>query len=277
VTSGQLHTNSIRVIRKPKPARKRLDALLVERGLADTAAMAQAMILAGEILVNGQRSDKAGTLVSSDAQIVVSGLAPKYASRGGLKLEGALADFGIAVRDRVCLDIGASTGGFTDCLLQHGAARVFAVDVTPEQLLWRLQRDPRVTSVKANARNLVPGEIAGNPDLVTVDVSFISVAAILAAIVVVAGPSAEYLILVKPQFELPREDVAAGGVVRDSMLHQRAIDRVKSAAQAAGLVFAAQGDAVHPSRITGAEGNQEYFLHCVGPLAATGSGELGKT
>jgi len=242
---------------KPKSAKKRLDLLVVERGLAESREKAQAMILAGEIRVNGERSEKAGAQISEDASIEVSGTSAKYASRGGLKLEGALEDFAIDVRGKICLDIGASTGGFTDCLLQHGARHVYAVDVTPQQMAWRLQQDDRVRQIKANARALQPERVPEPADLVTVDVSFISVAKVLPAVVAAAGPQAEYLILVKPQFELDRGDVGRGGIVRDPTLHERAIQRVRAAAEAAGL-YARD---VRPSRLTGAEGNQEFFLH----------------
>lgn len=215
------------------------------------------MILAGEIRINGERSEKAGAQIAEDARIEVTGTSSKYASRGGLKLEGALEDFGMGAADKICLDIGASTGGFTDCLLQHGARRVYAVDVTPQQMAWRLTQDPRVTQIKANARSLRPEQIPEPADLVTIDVSFISVAKVLPAVVAAAGPHAEYLILVKPQFELDRGDVGRGGIVRDATLHERAIDRVRSAAEIAGLHV----ESVRPSRLTGAEGNQEFFLH----------------
>ena len=215
------------------------------------------MILAGEVRVNGERSDKAGAQIAGDARIEVSGSSGKYASRGGLKLEGALEDFGIDADGKICLDIGASTGGFTDCLLQHSARRIYAVDVTPQQMAWRLVQDPRVTQIKANARNLRPDQIPEPADLVTVDVSFISVAKVLPAVVAAAGPKAEYLILVKPQFELDRGDVGRGGIVRDASLHERAIDRARHAALAAGLSV----EGVRPSHLTGAEGNQEFFLH----------------
>ena len=215
------------------------------------------MILAGEVRVNGERSEKAGAQIVEDARIEVSGASAQYASRGGLKLEGALEDFGIDVSGKICLDIGASTGGFTDCLLQHGASRIYAVDVTPQQMAWRLVRDARVTQIEANARNLRPKQISELADLVTIDVSFISVAKVLPAVVAAAGPHAEYLILVKPQFELERGDVGRGGIVREASLHQRAIERVRAAAEAAGL----RVKGVRPSRVTGAEGNQEFFLH----------------
>jgi len=242
---------------KPKSAKKRLDLLVVERGLAESREKAQAMILAGEVRVNGERSEKAGAQIVEDARIEVSGTSAQYASRGGLKLEGALEDFGIDANGKICLDIGASTGGFTYCLLQHGASRIYAVDVTPQQMAWRLVRDARVTQIEANARNLRPKQISELADLVTIDVSFISVAKVLPAVVAAAGPHAEYLILVKPQFELERGDVGRGGIVREASLHQRAIERVRAAAEAAGL----RVKGVRPSRVTGAEGNQEFFLH----------------
>ncbi len=218
------------------------------------------MILAGEVRVNGKRSEKAGAQIVEDALIEVSGTSLKYASRGGLKLEGALEDFAIDVAGKICLDIGASTGGFTDCLLQRGAGRIYAVDVTPQQIAWRLAQDARVTQIKANARNLRPEQIPEPAALVTMDVSFISVVKVLPAVVASAGRDAEYLILVKPQFELDRGDVGRGGIVRDAWLHERAIERVRAAAEAAGL----RVEGVHPSRVTGAEGNQEFFLHAKG-------------
>jgi 23S rRNA (cytidine1920-2'-O)/16S rRNA (cytidine1409-2'-O)-methyltransferase len=242
---------------KSKSAKKRLDVLIVERGLAESREKAQAMILAGEVRVNGERSEKAGAQIIEDALIQVCGTSAKYASRGGLKLEGALEDFGIDVSGKNCLDIGASTGGFTDCLLQHGARRVYAVDVTPQQMAWRLVQDVRVTQIKANARGLRPELIPEAAELVTLDVSFISVAKVLPAVVAAAGPNAVYLILVKPQFELDRGDVGRGGIVRDAALHERAVGRVRTAAEAAGL----RVEGVRPSRLTGAEGNQEFFLY----------------
>ena len=228
------------------------------------------MILAGEVRVNGERSEKAGAQIAMDARIEVVGGSAKYASRGGLKLEGALEDFGIEVTGKICLDIGASTGGFTDCLLQRGARRVYAVDVTPEQMAWRLQQDSRVMQIKANARNLLPEQIPEPASLVTVDVSFISVAKVLPAVVAAAGPKAEFLILVKPQFELDRGDIGRGGIVRDASLHERAINRVRAAAEAAGL----RVEDVRPSRLTGAEGNQEFFLHArkIAPKSERGAG-----
>jgi len=231
--------------------------LVVERGLADSREKAQAMILAGEVRVNGARSDKAGAQIAEEARIEVIGGSAKYASRGGIKLEGALQDLSIDVSGKICLDVGASTGGFTDCMLQHGASRVYAVDVTPQQMAYRLTQDARVRQIKANARNLRPEHIPESVSLVTMDVSFISVAKVLPAVVAAAGLHAEYLILVKPQFELDRGDIGSGGIVRDASLHERAIERARAAALAAGLHV--QG--VRPSHLTGAEGNQEFFLY----------------
>jgi 23S rRNA (cytidine1920-2'-O)/16S rRNA (cytidine1409-2'-O)-methyltransferase len=241
----------------PKPGKKRLDILLVERGLAASNQKAQAMILAGEVLVDGARAEKAGTQFTQQSRIEVSSRSEKYASRGGFKLEGALADFSIDVAGQVCLDVGASTGGFTDCLLQHSAARVYAVDVNVDQLAWKLRQDERVIRVERNARELRGVDIPEPIDLVVVDVSFISVGKVLAPAANVAKAGAHLLILVKPQFELPRQDVPEGGIVSDPALHEKAIAQVRDAATQAGLEVLG----MRPSRLAGAEGNQEYFLH----------------
>jgi 23S rRNA (cytidine1920-2'-O)/16S rRNA (cytidine1409-2'-O)-methyltransferase len=235
----------------------RIDVLLVERGFAPSRQRAQAMILAGQVRVNGQNARKAGESVAVDSQIEISGADSKYASRAGTKLEGALADFGVDAHDRICLDVGSSNGGFTDCLLQHGAQRVYAVDVNIAQLDWKLQRDERVRVIKKNARFLKPEDIGEAASIVTVDVSFISVTKILPALAVIVRPGADFLILTKPQFELEKKLVGKGGIVRDAQLHERAIASVRAAAEKCGLAILG----VQPSRITGAEGNQEYFLH----------------
>ena len=240
-----------------KTERKRLDLLLVERGLAESQAKAQAMILAGEVLLDGARGEKAGQLVAESARIEVHSRQTKYASRGGMKLEGALEDFAIDPSGCVCADIGSSTGGFTDCLLQRGARRVYAVDVTTNQLAWKLQQDSRVVRIERNARELTPADIPEPADLVVVDVSFISAGRVLAPAAAVARPGADLLILVKPQFELRREQIPEGGVVRDAKLHEEAVQRVREAAQAAGLEVLGMS----PSRVPGAEGNLEFFLH----------------
>ena len=240
--------------RSPK---KRLDLLLLERGLAETRQKAQAIVLAGHVLVNRQRIDKAGAIIPLDANIEITGAQSKFVSRGGLKLEGALGDFAIDPAGKICLDAGSSTGGFTDCLLQHGASRVYALDVTTNQLAWKLQRDPRIIQIKANARYLESASLPEAPSLVTVDLSFISVSKVLPRLVTVTAPGADFLILVKPQFELERADIGRGGIVREHALHERAIENVRQAAIAAGMSVIA----VQPSRITGAEGNREFFLH----------------
>lgn len=240
-----------------KPGKKRLDVLLVERGLAPSRERAQAMLLAGQVQVNSQRAEKAGTQIPEDARIEITGETQRYSSRGGFKLEGALKDFGVSAREKICADIGSSTGGFTDCLLQHGARKVYAVDVTIDQLDWKLRQDSRVTQMECNARYLRPDALGESPELVTVDVSFISVTKILPSIVAIAKPGADFLILIKPQFELERSKVGKGGIVRDMQLHQKAIDRVVAAAEQAGL----QIDGVRPSCLPGTEGNQEFFLH----------------
>jgi 23S rRNA (cytidine1920-2'-O)/16S rRNA (cytidine1409-2'-O)-methyltransferase len=242
---------------KTKVARKPLDALLVARELAESLEKAKAMILAGEVRVNGTSAAKAGARIPENTQIEIVSRVQKYASRGGFKLEGALADFGVDVSRRVCIDIGSSTGGFTDCLLQHGAARVYAIDVNIDQLAWKLRRDSRVVSVKRNARALQPADIGESADFIFVDVSFISAAKVLAPAVRVAKASAEFLILVKPQFELPKADVGPKGIVREAALQENAVNKVREAAEAAGLEIIG----VRPSRLPGAEGNQEFFLH----------------
>lgn len=242
---------------KSKQARKRLDLLLVERGLAESQEKAQAMILAGEVRVNDVAEQKAGTPVSTDARIEVKSRQLKYASRGGLKLEGALEDCSVDPTDLICLDVGSSTGGFTDCLLHRGASRVHAVDVNLAQLAWKLQRDPRVTAIERNARELSATDIPEPVDLVVADVSFISVCKVLLPACACAKPGADFLILIKPQFELRREDIGPGGIVNDARLHEKAIASVKKCAEAAGLTCIK----VLPSRLTGAEGNQEFFLH----------------
>jgi 23S rRNA (cytidine1920-2'-O)/16S rRNA (cytidine1409-2'-O)-methyltransferase len=242
---------------KSKPAKKRLDQLLVERGLAESTTKAQAMILAGEVSVDDVRADKAGSPVLEDARVAVNSRAQKFASRGGLKLEGALADFAIDPSGQICLDIGSSTGGFTDCLLQKGAQRVYALDVNIDQLAWKLRQDSRVVRIERNARELRPQDIPKPVDLVVVDVSFISATKMLPPAKAIAKPGANLLILVKPQFELPKQDVGIGGIVTNPALHEKAVQKVRTAAVNAGL----EVTGVRPSHLPGAEGNQEYFLH----------------
>ena len=231
--------------------------MLVDRGLTDSLSKAQALILAGEVSVDDKRIDKPGTSILETALISVSSRNPKFASRAGQKLEGALDDFSISAADQVCLDIGSSTGGFTDCLLQRGAVRVYAVDVNISQLAWKLQQDPRVIKVERNARELQASDIAEPIDLAVIDVSFISATKVIVPAATTLRPNADLLVLVKPQFELPRQDIPAGGVVTDQALHQKAVEKVRIAATVAELEVLG----VTPSRLPGAEGNLEYFLH----------------
>jgi len=237
--------------------RVRLDVLVYERGLAASREKAQAMILAGEVLVNGVAAAKAGQPVARDAAIEVNSRIQKYVSRGGFKLEGALRDFFLDITGRICLDLGSSNGGFTDCLLQHGAMRIYAVDVNVEQLDWKLQQDARVIRIKKNARELAAEDLPEKVSAVVADVSFISVTKILPAVLPLAEAGSDFLILIKPQFELRRESIGAGGIVFDPELHQQAIESVESAAVELGL----EALGVKPSHLAGAEGNQEFFLH----------------
>jgi len=247
----------------PTKKKLRLDLAVVARGLAESRQKAQALILAGKVRVNGVRADKAGALVPLTAPIEIAGAAQRFVSRAGDKLEGALSDFGLDPSRRTCLDVGSSTGGFTDCLLQHGAAKVFAVDVTAAQLAWRLQQDPRVTAIEANARYLKSSALPEAPSLVTVDLAFISVTKVLPRLTELAAPQTDFLILVKPQFELERGQVGRGGIVRDPELHRQAVDKICRAAAGAGLQVLGSC----PSRVMGAEGNREFFVHARGPLA----------
>lgn len=236
--------------------KERLDVLLVRRGLAGSREKAQALILAGAVSVDGRPSGKAGQPVSSDARIEVAAKLP-YVSRAGKKLEAALDRFAIPVAGRVCLDVGASTGGFTDCLLQRGAARVHAVDVGVGQLDWKLRNDPRVVLHEGvNARYLRFDEIGEPAALATCDVSFISVTLILPAVAPLVEPEGAMVILVKPQFEAGRGQVGKGGIVRDPALHEAAVAKVRECL--AGLGFRSEG---MESPIRGAEGNQEFLLY----------------
>lgn len=214
--------------------------------------------MAGQVRVNGAPVTKAGTSVAADADVTLIEPDHPYVSRGGLKLAHALDTFAIDVRDRAALDIGASTGGFTDVLLQRGARQVIALDVGHGQLDWRLRTDPRVVVLEhVNARFLKPADLAGPVDIVTIDVSFISLRHILPVVPAVLAPEADVIALVKPQFEAGREDVGEGGLVVDPAIHERVVEEVRAAARAVGL----DPVAMTPSPITGATGNQEFLLH----------------
>jgi 23S rRNA (cytidine1920-2'-O)/16S rRNA (cytidine1409-2'-O)-methyltransferase len=241
--------------------RERIDKLLVERGLAESRTKAQAMVMAGVVLVNEQRVEKPSEQISPDSQIRIKRAfdpTSRYVGRGGLKLEAALREFQIDARGLVCLDVGASTGGFTDCLLQNGAAKVFAIDVGHNQIDWRLRTDPRVEVREGlNARYLDPQDFSLNFDLAVVDVSFISVTKILAALLPLLKPDADLVVLIKPQFEVGRGEVGSGGVVRDKEKRIKAVANIHGFARSLGLEL--KGTMESP--ITGAEGNIEYLAH----------------
>ena len=238
--------------------RRRLDAELVRRGMAGTREEAQEAVRAGHVMVRGAPATKSTTLVGADESLALAGPARPFVSRGGEKLAAALDRFAIDVSDRACLDAGASTGGFTDCLLQRGARHVVALDVGHGQLAWELRTDPRVTVLeKTNVRELVPGLLPYRPSLVTADLSFISLRLAAAPLVAVSEPVADLVLLVKPQFEVERSDVERGGVVRDPSLWRRAIAAVADAIAAAG----AGAGGVMASPIRGPAGNVEFLLH----------------
>ena len=236
----------------------RLDVLLVERGLEQTRQRAQAMIMSGLVFVDGQRVDKAGTAIPNDAQVEVRGNTLRYVSRGGLKLEKAMTTFGLRLDGCVCADIGASTGGFTDCMLQNGAKKVYSVDVGYGQFAWKLRQDPRVVCMeKTNIRYVTPEDIDDVLDFASVDVSFISLTKVLPAAYALLKDGGQMVCLIKPQFEAGREKVGKKGVVRDKAVHEEVIERI--------ITFALEnGFSVHHleySPIKGPEGNIEYLVH----------------
>jgi len=240
------------------PRKKRLDLLVVDRGLAKSRETARTLIMSGNILVNDQPMDKPGMQLAEDARIVSRKPDMPYVSRGGLKLAHAIAEIGIDVRGMMCLDVGASTGGFTDCLLQSGAARVYAVDVGYGQLDWRLRQDERVTVVeRTNIRYVTSKTLPTDFDLITIDVSFISLKIVIPAIDPFLKPDGHILALIKPQFEVGREQVGKGGVVRDENLHETVIAELKSYFEGFGLV----SEAVIPSPILGPKGNREFLMY----------------
>ena len=239
-------------------AKERADKVLVERGLVDSRTRAQALILAGQVLVREQRIDKPGQLIDPNAEIRIKGETLRYAGRGGLKLEAALREFNIDPAGKNCLDVGASTGGFTDCLLQYGAARVWAIDVGHNQLVWRLRQDSRVVVLEGvNARNLDPVQFPVRFDLATIDVSFISLTKILPAVRPCLTDTADCIALIKPQFEVGKGEVGRGGIVTDPAKHQLVLNQIKDAATVNG--FRPVG--VIESPILGAEGNREFLMH----------------
>jgi 23S rRNA (cytidine1920-2'-O)/16S rRNA (cytidine1409-2'-O)-methyltransferase len=235
--------------------RKRLDALLVEKGLAQDLKKATALILGGVVLVEEQRVDKPGTLIEPISTIRIKSRESKYVSRGGLKLEAALQAFAVETGGKTCLDLGASTGGFTDCLLQHGAGKVYALDVGSGQLHWNLQQDPRVVVRDSfNVRFLDPSMIDDPVDLIVIDVAFISLRLIFPRLKLF--PSTEIIALVKPQFEALREEVGPGGIIQSRQLQREIVDRVKEAATNEGLALISEA----ASPLKGRKGNREFFL-----------------
>jgi 23S rRNA (cytidine1920-2'-O)/16S rRNA (cytidine1409-2'-O)-methyltransferase len=248
---------------KISAAKTRIDTLLVDRGLVPSRERAQALVLAGKVLVAGQKIEKSGATVAADSEIRLLGEDLKYVSRGGLKLEHALDHWKIDVSGKICLDIGASTGGFTDCLLQRGAARVIAVDTGHGQIAFRFRNDPRVRLLeKTNARYLTQEQLNESIDLIVMDVSFISATLVLPAVIKSAFPATdrsgrELIVLVKPQFEAGRDQVGKGGIVRDQKAQQQAVEKVRAAIFALGAI----GPDVIDSPILGAEGNREFLLY----------------
>jgi 23S rRNA (cytidine1920-2'-O)/16S rRNA (cytidine1409-2'-O)-methyltransferase len=239
--------------------KERLDVLLVRQGLAPSREKAKAVIMAGHVFVNGQREDKAGAMFMEDkSRIEVRGGGLRYVSRGGLKLEKAMTDFSLTLENRVCMDIGASTGGFTDCMLQNGARLVYAIDVGHGQLAWKLRCDERVVCMeKTNFRYVVREDISEAPDFASADVSFISLSKILPVAGMLLQPGGEMVCLIKPQFEAGREKVGKKGVVRDQEVHREVIEQVFSYAEKEGFIL------LHLtfSPVKGPEGNIEYLLH----------------
>jgi 23S rRNA (cytidine1920-2'-O)/16S rRNA (cytidine1409-2'-O)-methyltransferase len=245
--------------------RERLDKILLERGLVASREEGRRRILAGEVVVHDQLVTKAGDLIDPAVDIRFKGKSLAYVSRGGAKLEGALVDFGVAVAKKIALDIGASTGGFTDCLLTFGALRVYAVDVGYGQLHWRLRTDPRVVVLeRKNIRYLKPRDLSEVPQLVTVDVSFISLGLVLPVVYGLIASGGVVLALIKPQFEIGKGKVGKGGVVRSEEDRRQTVEAIK--AVALGLGFAVQG--VSESSLPGPKGNREYFIYLLKPEMA---------
>ena len=238
--------------------KERLDVLLVKRNLAESREKAKAVIMAGNVFVDGQREDKSGSIFPPDVSIEVSGHVLPYVSRGGLKLEKALANFDVDVKDCVCTDVGSSTGGFTDCMLQNGAKKVYAIDVGRGQLDWKLRNDPRVVCMeKTNIRYVTPEDIGEPVDFSSIDVSFISLTKVLTPIRDYLKADGEIVALIKPQFEAGREKVGKKGVVREKSTHREVIRKVMDHAQSIGFDLCA----LDFSPIKGPEGNIEYLIH----------------
>ncbi len=238
--------------------KQRLDVAVLARGLAASRQRARALIMSGKILVNRKPADKAGLAVTDRDEILLKTEDHPYVSRGGLKLEAGLRAFAMAATDKICLDVGASTGGFTDCLLRHGARKVYAVDVGYGQLAWKLRQDPRVVVIeRTNIRHLPPGIIGEPLDLITIDVAFISLAIVVPVVIDLMKSRAAIIALIKPQFEVGKGQVGKGGVVRDPVLHQQVIDELTAFFSRLPLSVGA----VIESPIAGPKGNKEFLIH----------------
>ena len=238
--------------------KERLDVLLVKRGLAVSREKAKAVIMAGNVYVDNQKEDKAGTMFQDTVKIEVRGNTLKYVSRGGLKLEKAMTHFGVTLKDKVCMDVGSSTGGFTDCMLQNGAVKVFAIDVGHGQLDWKLRNDERVVCMeKTNIRYVVPEDLQEQADFSSIDVSFISLTKVLLPVYNLLKEDGEVVCLIKPQFEAGREKVGKKGVVRDPKVHEEVIEKVIAYGQSIGYATLH----LEFSPIKGPEGNIEYLLY----------------
>ena len=241
-----------------KVEKERLDVLLVQLGLANSRELAKAYIMAGNVYVDGQKEDKAGTKVAVNADIEVKGSQMKYVSRGGYKLEKAINEFGVQLDGKICLDIGASTGGFTDCMLQNGASKVYAIDVGYGQFAWKLRQDERVVCLeKTNVRYVTHEQVPDEGDFASIDVSFISLTKVLPAVLGVLGPAGQLVCLIKPQFEAGREKVGKKGVVRDINVHREVIEMIVNYVRAQNLGILA----LDFSPIKGPEGNIEYLIY----------------
>lgn len=241
-----------------KVEKERLDVLLVQLGLANSRELAKAYIMAGNVYVDGQKEDKAGTKVAVNANIEVKGSQMKYVSRGGYKLEKAINEFGVQLEGKICLDIGASTGGFTDCMLQNGASKVYAIDVGYGQFAWKLRNDERVVCLeKTNVRYVTHEQVPDEGDFASIDVSFISLTKVLPAVLGVLGANGQLVCLIKPQFEAGREKVGKKGVVRDINVHREVIEMIVNYVRAQNLGILA----LDFSPIKGPEGNIEYLIY----------------
>ena len=238
--------------------KKRLDIMMVEQGLAPSREKAKAYIMAGEVYVNGQKEDKAGSMFAETVKLEVRGKTLPYVSRGGLKLEKAMKNFGVTLKDKVCMDVGASTGGFTDCMLQNGAVKVYSIDVGYGQLDWKLRNDPRVVCMeKTNIRYVTPDDVADRIQFSSIDVSFISLTKVLTPVRNLLTDDGQIVCLIKPQFEAGREKVGKHGVVRDKDVHIEVINKVIDYAMSIGFEILN----LEFSPVKGPEGNIEYLLH----------------